>query len=144
MMKIFSNKFTRRDFLFRSTAILFSVTGLIGTIYNAAIQSDDTTMKQVVAKLVKAAFIDPSSGVKLGSAYLHMCPHECKLNTLVKAIISENTELEHIIYINKLANIQEVLKHQIKKEFENGKVVNIDGWVISRTEARLSALTNFA
>ena len=143
-MNVLCKKYTRRDFLFRFTTLLFSITGLAGTICNTAICPLDSTVKQVVSKLVKAAFIEPSSVVKLGSVYLHKYPHERNLNTLVNAIISENTELEYVINNDKPFNIKEALKHQIKKEFEYGRVVNIDGWILSQTEARLSALTNFA
>jgi hypothetical protein len=71
-------------------------------------------------------FGDEAQIQKIGLAYLAACPDENKPGTLQKLCVGvEDSSLA---------------ASAIRQDFENGNVVTVEGWVLSRTEARHCAL----
>lgn len=101
--------------------------------FNEAIELSNIKTRQITTRLVKAAFSDPSSAMRLGVLYMNESPKGQVLNSLLSDKVSGAEKI----------TIKDALRWQIVKDFEYGVVVNIDGWVVACTEARLSALTNY-
>jgi len=72
----------------------------------------------------------------IGHAYRNQFPAENDPATLVLAIISgpEKTTLPD------KNNLEKFIDLKIDQDFDQGSTVNLDGWILSRTEARQSAL----
>lgn len=74
---------------------------------------------------------DPARVRELGRRYRSMMPEEKSREALLSALRSEpdSTPTE-----------EGQFKEQIRDDFASGRVVTLDGWVLSRTEARQCAL----
>jgi hypothetical protein len=72
----------------------------------------------------------------LGRAYLEKVPQEASLTALLKAIESDFSPGPR-----PLGEINEpLLRQRAAKDFEAGRIVELNGWVVSLAEARLCAV----
>jgi hypothetical protein len=75
------------------------------------------------------SLIGKSKTIEIGKAYVKRFPSESNPNKLT-ALISASLHEQH----DTPADVR------IQNEFRNGNIVVIDGWILSLTEARQSAL----
>lgn len=77
----------------------------------------------------------------IGRRYLDIAPDECDAAVLA-AKISRNIEASMrqapLPFMHE--HISARASRAVRRDFERGNVVTVDGWVLSRTEARLCAL----
>lgn len=74
---------------------------------------------------------DPDRVRELGRRYRSMVPEEKSREALLSALREEQG-------LSPIGEKQ--LEEQIREDFAHGRVVTLDGWVLSRTEARQCAL----
>ena len=138
------SRVTRRGFLTCLAIGSVSITGLVRVVIDASVWPSESQARLLGTNLVRAAFRDPSSAVRLGAAYMRAVPQvERNLVYLVNVLTAENPVLVSNSTKSEASNMRAILQRQIEKDFASGEVVNIGGWVVARTEARLSALANF-
>jgi hypothetical protein len=131
-------KISRRRFL-----RLLAVAGSFGSILpiNALANSGlkDEKTHYLASRLI-GVFNDKRSASIVGRAYLDYAPHEAEVKTLVAKICGSYKQ-----YLNSARNDDEALNKLIleshRTDFANGRTVKVSGWVLSQTEARISALT---
>jgi len=134
-----NRKITRRRFL-----RLLAVVGSFGSIlpinalaYSAGLKDEKT--RHFANRLIDI-FNDKRSASIVGRAYLDYAPHEADVRTLVAKICGSHKQ-----YLNSAGKDDDALDKLIleshRNDFANGRTVKVSGWVLSRTEARLSALT---
>jgi hypothetical protein len=75
---------------------------------------------------------DTDTITSIGNSYVSQTPKENSENELVKALI-ENISGSPEEMVNSL-------NEKVSSDFENGDIVMIDGWMLSRTEARQCGL----
>ena len=118
------NSMKRRSF------IILSSQGLIAT---GLIQACDTTIDPVLGQsLLIGKIWDEESVRSIGRSYLGQFPAEeykHKLARLIKKAINQQE-----------GELPQQLQQQIISEFDTAQTVMIDGWILSRTEARQCAL----
>lgn len=76
----------------------------------------------------------------IGRAYLRSHPEAADAASLSVLTSRDRRDLE----VSKEATLEtmvRLLNREIRSDFENGRTVHIDGWILSQTEARLCALT---
>lgn len=71
---------------------------------------------------------------RLGSLFLEKFPEERKEETIINLLYSGQA-----LSISAAA-LENTIKNQIKIDFETQQIVQIDGWILSKTEARQCAL----
>ena len=106
----------------------------------AALSSPDTRQKKVASSLVLARFHVPETAARLGAAYMESTPAEATLSSILRGLFSDVPKLADMAAGNGEKELSRTLELAISADFERGDVVSIDGWIIARTEARLSAL----
>ena len=143
MMKHFLITLTRRKFLVWIFSSTISTIGLSQSNFKISTDFDAITLRNIITNLVSAAFKDPTKTTQLGFAYIHTFPQEADASKLVHALLENNIEIARKTVDNDINCLNSILLKQIKNDFKLNKIVNIDGWIVSQTEARLSALTNF-
>ena len=82
----------------------------------------------------------PQSARAIGHAYLEATPEEGTIDMIVSAIIQSNRAGRHGFDRKSDADILVSLKNQISEDFISDNVIQLNGWVLSRTEARLCAI----
>jgi len=130
-------KLTRRSFL-RLTAWLGAC--LFSPFAWASQEPRNTTaIAQIAEKLVGSVSKRRSAEI-VGLEYLRRVPREADVSLLVDLICSSTANLRsQVAYANK-REVRALLSHQHRQDFERGRMVNVRGWMLSETEARLCAL----
>ena len=77
------------------------------------------------------------SAAIIGKRYLMLTPEEDDRQILLRRLLAEISISE--FHESDTAGLCSEIKSRISRDFSSGRTVLIDGWVISRTEARLCA-----
>lgn len=85
-------------------------------------------------------FKEKSSAKIIGQEYLRSYPRERNVTLLLQGIFSNNSgrfvDLKH----NRKLKLRAYLSRQRREDFEQGRIVEVQGWILSETEARHCAL----
>jgi hypothetical protein len=73
---------------------------------------------------------------EIGAAYRNTFPGESTSDALSKALISDSGLSANI----SDSILRDHMDQQVRRDFEHGRIVRLNGWILSRTEARQSAL----
>lgn len=91
-------------------------------------------------RLIRVVPYPLASARAIGSAYLEVVPDEAAsgvLRQLVRnAVLLSGTEASRL----SDAALAQLFQQRVTMDFESGRIASVDGWVLSRTEARLCAL----
>jgi hypothetical protein len=82
---------------------------------------------------IDALISNKSSAAIIGQAYLHQFDNERSTAALA------STLRENVMRLDRALSAEAVLR-QVRLDFERGDVVNLHGWILSRTEGRICAL----
>jgi hypothetical protein len=85
-------------------------------------------------------FIHKESASSVGIEYLKCVPKEADVHTLVHLIFSTKSELRTELNKADTNKFRKLLLLQQRQDFEHGRTVKVQGWILSETEARLCAL----
>jgi hypothetical protein len=123
---------TRRRFLI--LPLIVSVWSSLGR--RLVLAGEASTLVNMYAKL------DTRVGLRianLGEGYLQQRPTEASLARLAKLVGGcERGSLRHALHRGELA-MRAALQDRYTSDFETKRIVCVDGWVLSVTEARLHA-----
>ena len=75
----------------------------------------------------------------LGMRYLAIAPHEADPLALARLVAGSSRRLLTLAGAD-VVTLRALLAKQQRSDFAGGRVVNIDGWLLSLTEARICAL----
>lgn len=91
------------------------------------------------------AALPPSEGWRgVAESYLRAFPAERKADTLRRLLSTGNGISTDIGTGPESADPLDLLRRQIQGDFTAGEVVQVGGWLLSKTEARLAALRSLA
>jgi hypothetical protein len=100
--------------------------------------------RPTLAQALVGFYSDPASAARIGRAVLAAVPAEATAEAVVAALAGDRrAELEALAASDPGA-LRALLQKQHRSDFEDGRTVSIDGWVLSRTEARLCAVAALA
>jgi hypothetical protein len=122
-----------RMFLGLGAVLLLRRTDAFGTM------TSSSTGHSLSAKLSNV-FYDRKSATVIGLEYLRHTPMEADVRRLTNLICSRWQGRYDDIAHADTARIKELLLRQQREDFEKGRTVNVQGWILSETEARLCAL----
>lgn len=128
------NRISRRAFL---AAAALAAAGSGGVAYRLLSEDDfDPELEQTVA--VARLFDELEPARRVGRAYLTDHPGEADERTLVRLLVA--TSGWDRASEASPTRLGELARSALTRDFERGKTVAVDGWILSRTEARLCAL----
>lgn len=76
---------------------------------------------------------------EIGWAYLRLAPAENEVQLLSNRIF---TDIRWDLLLS--GDVRQVIARRVREDFRKGRVVRLQGWVVSLTEARLCALVTLA
>ena len=76
----------------------------------------------------------------VGREYLHRYPQEATVPGLLDLIAADGTGRQAALSRVADAELRALLDHEMRRDFSDEKVVQLQGWILSVTEARLCAL----
>lgn len=87
------------------------------------------------------ALAQPAQSARaLGRAYLAGCPAEASTRVLVDLVLSSLGLTERALAELDEQRLHARLRLRIRDDFAAGRTASVDGWILSRIEARLMAL----
>jgi hypothetical protein len=85
-------------------------------------------------------FSHKESATKVGLEYLKSTPMEADIYLLSNLICSSNEEHRAKLLHADSRKLRELLRQRLCLDFEQDRIVNVQGWILAVTEARLCAL----
>jgi len=127
-----TNPLTRREF-FRSLSIILLVP------WSAGLPAEHQA-HTFVDRLLGVCGHSPRAARAIGCAYLRSRPDEQDVVSITKKIIEQDPDLVNCLKSAHEARLERILKRRIAEDFSSGNTVQLNGWVLARTEVRLCAL----
>ncbi len=118
-------KFSRRDFIISLLSAMAATT----TLHGCGSAPDGGQIRQRLSLTIG----DQAAAKHFGQVYLEEHPSETDIELLLKRIGGD-------MNLNDPELLAERLDQQVRNEYRRGESVMVNGWVLSRTEARLYAL----
>lgn len=128
---------TRRQFLI-GLALVFAVS------FRRSRSSGTTRGELLPARLKRVIVFDSNSASAIFGAFLEQAPAERDLKHLVSSVIGEDAAWPASIESLSDAQLRHRIMQRIRDDFGCGNTVQLDGWVLSRTEARLCGIIALA
>ena len=110
----------------------FCVTLVISNLYAWGWQGTASAAESVIS--IADLFTQPSHAMTIGKHYLALFPQELDREQLITQTVGQFSPT------TPLMTIKDTLMKKRQQEFQKRETVIIQGWVLSRTEARLCAL----
>ncbi len=131
-----SNK-SRRNFC---RLILATSTSIAISPALAQVKSEQTsTYDDLQHKLIRI-FHNKDSAKVLGIEYLKNTPEEAHHKILIDKIFADSDTRLEIQSKCSSNQIKKILVQTIREDYEHGRIIYLNNWIISKTEARISAL----
>jgi hypothetical protein len=92
---------------------------------------------------LKRFFSNKESARVIGKRYLTMRPEESSLNRLT-ALICRTPESYDQLAKTDTNTLRILLAEQQRDDFTNGRVMLVDGWILSETEVHLCAIASLS
>lgn len=128
---------TRRSFL--QTALGLAALGWLQPL-RALQRISGWHQPDPLAPRLTAMFTQPASAAVVGQAYLRATPEETHERRLVSLVCRQLAGGRTGVALGDRASLREQVREAQRQDFANGRVVQVEGWVLARTEARLCAL----
>jgi hypothetical protein len=118
------------------------VLGIFGPLRLPAILGQRDTAHSLDPLSWKLAhfFLHKKSAKKIGLEYLRCVPREADTHLLTDLICSSQEERWAQLAHADGRMRRELLLHQQRQDFAHGRIVKVQGWILSETEVRLCAL----
>ncbi|MEJ1221444.1 hypothetical protein [Sediminicola sp. 1XM1-17] len=85
---------------------------------------------------ILTTILEPSAIVEIGLQYRRQFP-ESGLEKKLEEMLGKNMDLNN-------STIEDLLENKIKRDYERGNTVMLDGWILSETEAIQCALLSIS
>jgi hypothetical protein len=124
----------RRDLL-KSLTVTLGLAGFF--LCSAGASGAVTSMRELVRRHIGRTLIlilsEEVTPQTLGRSYLSLYPEDADVERLWTALVGSRAPAEADRLERRLAELR-------RRDFEDGEIAIVDGWVLARTEARACAL----
>jgi hypothetical protein len=131
---------SRRNYL--HILVCLSALGLARSTRTLAIFGGRSESETLTTRLTEI-FRHRESASVIGREFLRCVPAEADEHLLIDLICSSRKEQRAKLARANSGMLREWILRQHRKDFENGRIVNIQGWLLSKTEVRVCALLAF-
>jgi hypothetical protein len=133
---------SRRGFLILGgVSLAAAASGATVKLIRGGEDAEERVAQEALTRRVVALFPDREAAMAVGAAYLNAHPGEADERQLVRRLSASHRAWPRL---RRTAEIRRLARGQARRDYAVGRMVAVDGWYLSRTEARLCALTTFA
>ena len=134
-------RISRRRFLVTFTATIAGIGGSALAIKSRPWRALVAFAPVSAAERLAGLLAHRDSARVVGTAYLDRVPSEASASRLVDRIAADLPEGRRTVRDASDDELRSLLAASVRSDFEQDRIVEVDGWVLSPTEARLYALT---
>jgi hypothetical protein len=135
-----SGRISRRRFLASAAATGVGAAGVALRPWRAVVRFVDPT----TAGRLAGVFADRASAAALGRRYLRAHPAAASVDRLCDGVVARLADGRRAIAEADEDGLRRLLAGAVREDFASDRVIDVDGWVLSATEARLYALAALA
>jgi hypothetical protein len=128
---------SRRRLMISGAAIAIAVL-LRGEGFSALYANEASKNLHLLPRCLSQFPLNPS---KIGLAYLAQNPAEAEKETLTRLVLARLSQSGYAVHLSRYRGLHHAVAACLRDDFASGNTVTIDGWIFSRTEARLCALS---
>jgi hypothetical protein len=129
----------RRDALRLGIALGWFSFGSLPSLAKAEMRGNAAIIS--IAKKLTCIFSAKESAKIIGRKYLQDTPEEADIEVLVHLLCRHPTQHLHKFRTADSSRIKRIIREQHLKDFEFGRTLRVNGWILSETETRLCALS---
>lgn len=139
-MKASASSWTRREFL------LTALAGLAGCRWPGGAVPSAPAASAALSIWLQGGTGDPAAAARIGRLYLARYPGEQDRDRLIAELEADLAQRPGVSEPDGIsdARLLERLFARVRAEYAHAGVVDLEGWVLSRSEARLYALVALA
>lgn len=100
---------------------------------------DDDIEHEVGRRLAKV-FGHPDSARRVGMEYLRKRPQDADIRVLIRHLVPDPRRLQALRACDR-ETLGRFLAESMRRDFQRGKIMSVDGWILSETELRVCALS---
>jgi hypothetical protein len=89
---------------------------------------------------LRALIPNPVDARPIGIAYVALFPREADVTALTESVLSSLSLNDYALAALDDRSLSDLVRRRVLADFEQSCTVEIKGWILSRTEARLYAL----
>jgi hypothetical protein len=93
-----------------------------------------------LAERLVGVFREPARAARVGRAYLAAHPEVGNLDLLTADLVGDLRQRGCAPEHSSCASLRTALSRQVHEDFTSGRVVQVDGWFLSATEAKLCGM----
>lgn len=123
-----------RSAISRRSFLLSGIAGLV-IVGGGAVRWRSRRALEQAERELTTLLRERSAAVEIGQEYLRLFPEEGEAHALVSHILGVEPQPAW-----SAAALKAAVDRRVRADFAAGQTVRIRGWVVSRTEARVSAL----
>lgn len=126
-----------RNFTRRQAIIRIVGTGMAATVPGLVAGASDSGVVQSAVERISSVLESRTNAALIGMKYLRKNPSENNVS-----ILSESLDFiasSELVAVDDIELVR-LYTERVSRDFEWGNVVDLEGWVLSKTEARVFAL----
>jgi len=100
----------------------------------------DDSIEHVVGRRMAEIFGHPDSARRVGMEYLRERPQDADIRVLIRHLVPDPRRLQALRECDRAA-LGRFLAESTRRDFQRGKTMSVDGWILSETELRVCALS---
>ena len=127
----------RRSFL--SFLLGMSLVGVSQCFFLRRVLADSDPAEQLCQKL-SSVYVCLGSAQVIGREYLRIVPEEAQKKILMNHICRGSVSNQARLLRSDVLATRKLLQEWIRTDFEAGRTVLVNGWLLSQTESRICAL----
>lgn len=136
-----TDRLTRRRFLLLAAATVPAAAGAAGLLW--ARRGPESRADTFAGRAT--AFIDDLEAARrLGRSYVEANPAEAGERQLERLLVEASSEWHAARGPVDVETMRTLARREARRDFAEDRLVAVDGWYLSRTEARLAALSLYA
>ena len=123
------------------TAMIHIALAPLGVLFGGRLAGAGSSPPSTVPDNLVQVLSNRISVIHVGAAYLATAPGETDPNVVIERMRRHGDALVRALETGNPGRARRLAARDCRADFAEGRIVKVDGWLLSQTEARLCALT---
>lgn len=112
----------------------------LGVLFSGHLMGARGSPRNAAQDSLEQLLSNRTSVVRVGTAYLSTAPEDADPNVAIDRMRRHGDALASALETGNPGRVRRLAARDMREDFAEGRIVKVDGWLLSQTEARLCAL----